>query len=105
MATRAHPSDRLYNGEVNDSLEAMQVVEAVCEIELHHVLAYPDEQDRERGAAFRDYKTAASTAGAIYREHMERAKAAAVQAMRDSDDDLEMFADALERGDYRDLAI
>lgn len=108
-----HPSNVLYRGEAKDFRDAMRLVMAECDMEMRltriHARDYPEfgSEAQEQGlyTSLEEYKTTARAALRIYERHVRAAEEAAIAEMRAAGEDLAMFAEALESGDYSTLAI
>lgn len=104
MTTRAkttHPSDELYNGGASDFLDALRLVRAACQHE--RAIIGPTGDSPGSPYSIEGYARRATQAGDIYRAAVQAAHAAAIEEMRAAG--LTEFADALETGDYAQLAI
>jgi hypothetical protein len=108
MATRTHPSDQLYHGEVTDFREAMKIIIRGMEWEARDSERFnaslePDEKPLDT-SIFTEYRDQASKALAIYREEVEAAEARVLARLRELGGQFESFAEAMECGDYSNLA-
>lgn len=99
-----HPSNRLYNGEARDFLEAVELDRAQCAFEFNRYADLNTDDDRRHQER---YLAGIDAAERLYREivlpALDEAKARCATALRAAD--LDHYARALEAGDYRGLAI
>lgn len=107
MANQEHPSNRLYSGEVGDFYDAMRLVRAEYDYEARHAF----DGDDGDAIAFREtvkaVNQAVDRAQSIYHQCMEEArlKAAALMRAEEGTHYLTWIADAVDSGDYSQLAI
>jgi hypothetical protein len=108
-----HPSTRLYRGEVTDFREAMRLYQQQMRHEnsLTEQLAaqYQDPITEQERALMKRLNLAANDAGEalkIYAEHVQEAEKKVIAALRaKGTDTFNDFAEALESGNYSQLAI
>jgi hypothetical protein len=111
--TSIHPSKRLQDGEASDFISAMRLYREQMEHEnamterLSRKHGQPiTEWDRKCMANLRHDACKASEAESIYRTHLSRVNAAVAAELRaKGDDTFNQFADALDAGDYAQLAV
>lgn len=98
-------SNRLNSGEVTDFYEGMRLMRAEFEEECGN-----DEDDIEFRKRAQHVSIATYKAQSVYKQCMDEALLKAVDLMRvraeqDNDDDLAWISNAVESGDYSQLAI
>lgn len=107
MRWRANPSNRLYNGEVNDFGEAVRCHVAACWQEI--TSPAPDDDEHMRSTIESCNKTMnesiaqAHRAKEIYDQITSETEQRIAEALRA--EDLDEWADALTSGDYSRMAI
>lgn len=113
MTTTEHPSNRLYDNDVEDFLEAMDLYRAQIERENALTIKQVSEwkldfskEDREFMGFLVEQSNKAWVAKEIYRTYIHRGEAKVIAKLRAKNDEtFNEFADALEYGDYSGLAI
>lgn len=101
-----HPSNILFGNEVDDFGEAMLLVIRQCDIEAACASNLLPDQAREMEKALANMRHRAEWALARWetvKAQMEAMLIAEFRAM--GDDELSLFADSLESGEYHNLAI
>jgi hypothetical protein len=107
-----HPGNRLYRGEVTDFIDAMETYRR--QMEYEHSMTETSQSDdfpltvddRRFMQALSDCARKAIEAKAIYERHVAAVKTAVAAELRaKGDETFTSFADALESGDYSELAI
>lgn len=104
---RANPSNRLYNGEVEDFGEAVRCHVAACRQEITSP-APDDDEDMRRtiescNQTMNESIAQAHRAKEIYDQITSETESRIVEALRT--EDLDAWADALASGDYSRMAI
>ena len=111
MTTLTSASNTLYRGEARDFLHAMELVQQECAAEkriqqdLEAALRADGEAVEPSDPIFDEYAANARRAAGIYRTHLDAARVAAAAEMRALGEDMALFAEALESGEYSGLAI
>jgi hypothetical protein len=122
MSRTEHPSNRLYNGEVRDFLEALDLVhqEFVYERALmRRGIGATEDEIRSMDESHEQVEAALRYASCIYRAQMEQARQTMVGLLRhaargeeglqtlgeEAREWLGLLADAFQADDYRGLAI
>lgn len=108
MAKQYHPSDQLYNNQVRDFLEAMQLYKQQFNKEMHLCFGQYAATQTEEGVEFQrlvdQAHKDADIAADIYRRHVVEARENAAREMRECGIS-EAVADAVVTEDYSSLAI
>lgn len=99
-----HPSNRLYNGEARTFLEAVELDRAQAAFEFNR---FPDDTTDDNRRAYDAYLAQADRAEALYNEIVAPAVAAAEAKLLAAllVERIDHYADALNRHDFRRLAI
>jgi hypothetical protein len=112
MSDSIHPSNILHSGEVQDFCQAMDLYSRQMHHENHLFLkksnewgVEPIDEDRKLASDLEQCARDAQEAKGIFLKHLKQIEPAIAAELRARGGVFENFADALESGDYSNLAI